>query len=449
MQDLEDIENHQESGSFPLWPLCPSPIRLANWSQFLRSHPDKKFSLYIERGFQEGFRVGFNRPSVVLKSAAKNHGSALDNPSVVSDRIKSEQALGRLVGPVHSSFTHHIHTSPIGLVPKKGQCNQWRMIVDLSYPSDHSVNDGISRELSTLSYASVDDAIMRILALGQGTKLIKIDLKDAYRIIPVHPTDVHLLGISWQGATYVDRALPFGLRSAPKIFTAVSDMIAWALHCQGLHDQIHYLDDFLFLVHPSSDQGEAVLSTVLRTLDYLGVPVSPHKVEGPSTALVFLGILIDTEALELRLPLPKLKSTKDLVQRWQKRKACTRRELESLLGHLVHAATVIRHGRTFLKALFTLLHRVKRPHHFIRITAGARADLCWWACFLQHWNGSSFFPRSLPSVHVFTDASTSFGCGGFVQSLGWFFFPWPEAEPSASISLLELVPVVVATAVWG
>ena len=36
-----------------------------------------------------------------------------------------------------------------------------------------------------------------------------------------------------------------------------------------------------------------------------------------------------------------------------------------------------------------------------------------------------------------------------MQSLGWFFFPWPEAEPSASISLLELVPVVVATAVWG
>ena len=249
-----------------------------------------------------------------------------------------------------------IHTSPIGLVLKKGQCNQWRMIVDLSYPSDHSVNDGISRELSTLSYASVDDAIMQILALGQGTKLIKIDLKDAYCIIPVHPTDVHLLGISWQGATYVDRALPFGLRSAPKIFTAVSDMIAWALHCQGLHDQIHYLDDFLLLVHPSSDQGEAVLSTALHTLDYLGVPVSPHKVEGPSTVLVFLGILIDTKALELRLPLPKLKSTKDLVQRWQKRKACTRRELESLLGHLVHAATVIRHGSTFLKSLFTLLH---------------------------------------------------------------------------------------------
>ena len=65
------------------------------------------------------------------------------------------------------------------------------MIVDLSYPSDHSVNDGISRELSTLSYASVDDAIMQILALGQGTKVIKIDLKD------------QLTSISWESHSRV------------------------------------------------------------------------------------------------------------------------------------------------------------------------------------------------------------------------------------------------------
>ena len=92
------------------------------------------------------------------------------------------------------------------------------MIVDLSFPPDHSVNDGIVRELSTMSYASIDDAVNCILRLGPGTVLIKVDLKSAYRIIPIHPQDQHLLAISWAGGTYVDRALPFELRSAPKIF---------------------------------------------------------------------------------------------------------------------------------------------------------------------------------------------------------------------------------------
>ena len=88
------------------------------------------------------------------------------------------------------------------------------MIVDLSSPTACSVNDGISAELCLLRYASSDDALRLISQLGPGTQLVKMDLKDAYRIIPMHPNDQHLLGISWGGATYmyVDRSLPFGHR---------------------------------------------------------------------------------------------------------------------------------------------------------------------------------------------------------------------------------------------
>ena len=85
------------------------------------------------------------------------------------------------------------------------------MIVDLSSPTNHSVNDSISKELCSLVYASVDDAVERILQLGRGTKLVKLDIQSSYRIVPVHPHDQHLLAITWEGKTYIDRALPFGL----------------------------------------------------------------------------------------------------------------------------------------------------------------------------------------------------------------------------------------------
>ena len=120
------------------------------------------------------------------------------------------------------------------------------MIVDVSFPFGCSVNHGISSTLASVSYSS-DDAVRRILHLGKGTQLVKVDLKQAYRQVPVHPQDQHLLAISWERSVYVDRALPFGLRSAPKIFTAV---VAWALRMAGIRDQIHYLDDFLFLNPP-------------------------------------------------------------------------------------------------------------------------------------------------------------------------------------------------------
>ena len=162
------------------------------------------------------------------------------------------------MGPVRDLLSPLVHVSPICLVPKSNQGDRWRMIVDLSYPPNHSVNDGISREFSSMSYASVDDAIRYIVHLGPGTELIKIDLKNAYRIVPIHLQDHHLMAITWQDRTYVDCALPFSLRSVPKIFLAVADMLAWALHCAGIQHQIHYLDDFLFMVPPKTDKGTRV-----------------------------------------------------------------------------------------------------------------------------------------------------------------------------------------------
>ena len=289
----------------------------------------------------------------------------LQNPSVVENHMATEVSAGRLVSPIADPLTPCVHVSPLGLVPKSHQVNWWRMIVDLSFPHGNSVNDGIPPELCSLAYASVDDAVEHIPQLGRSTQLVKMDLKDAYRMVPVHPHDQSLLGISWQGRTYIDWALPFGLRSAPKLFSAVADAIAWVLHCQGVCYQLHYLDDFLFLGAPATSEATATLSLVTNVFQHLGIPVATHKTEGPATCVTFLGILIDTQAYELRLPTDKLSRLQALVDRWFPRRSCTKKDLESLIGHLSHAATVVRPGRTFLRQFFTLLTTVNaRPPSF-------------------------------------------------------------------------------------
>ena len=275
----------------------------------------------------------------------------------------------------------------MGLVPKPYQANKFRLIVDLSHPAGASVNDGISPTLCSLRYTLVDEAVSIIKQLGRGTQLVKLDIKDAYRIIPVHPADYHLLDISWKGETYIDRALPFGLRSAPKIFSAVADFSSWVIHQQGVRHHLHYLDDFLLLGAPGSEQAQNAMDIVLRLFDTVGILIASHKTEGPATSLSFLGILIDTQAFELRLPAEKLSRLQETLPAWADKKSCTRRELESLLGHLSHAESVISQGRTFLRQLFPLLSLDRASHHYIRLNAGARADLTWWRVFLQDWNG--------------------------------------------------------------
>ena len=74
--------------------------------------------------------------------------------------------------------------------------------------------------------------------MGPGTK---VDFLDAYKIVPVHPDDHHLLGIVWENMTFVDCCLPFDL---PKFFSTVTDALSWSLLVKGVVAQIHYLDNF-------------------------------------------------------------------------------------------------------------------------------------------------------------------------------------------------------------
>jgi len=86
---------------------------------------------------------------------------------------------------------------------------------------------GIYPVLASQPYSSLDHLAALVASLGKGSLLVKTDGKEAYRTVPVHTEDQHLLGVHWEGSLYVDKVLPFGLSSARKIFTALTDALQW------------------------------------------------------------------------------------------------------------------------------------------------------------------------------------------------------------------------------
>ena len=121
----------------------------------------------------------------------------------------------------------------------------------------------------------------------------------AYRLVPVHSRDRHLFGLSkcmWIRHSHL-------ACSAPKLFMAVADAIGWALWQASITLHIHYLDDFLFFVPPLLMTGHSVLAHIL---EWLGVPVAHHRIEGPAPIVSFLGTTVDTVRFELRLPIDKI-----------------------------------------------------------------------------------------------------------------------------------------------
>ncbi len=456
MDDLRrlDGQTHTQGGllaNVPEARLINTPLRSEMWARALQRHPDREFVAYLLRGMRSGFRIGFTQTTV--RSARRNMLSAEQNPEVVDKYLAREREAGRVIGPLPANLTG-VHVSRFGVIPKPHQPGRWRLIVDLSHPkgTGMSVNDGIDPALCSLAYTSTDDAARRILDLGKGAMLAKLDIASAYRIVPVHPDDRPLLGMAWRQQRFVDTALPFGLRSAPKIFTAVADGLMWIMYEEGVTSTLHYLDDFLFLGSPKGGECESSLRRAVEVCQRLGVPLATEKVEGPNRGLTFLGIFLDTMKMELRLPEDKLHRLSQLIKTWQGRRSCKKRKLLSLIGHLQDACRVVRPGRSFLRRMITLSTVARKLHHRIRLNRGFRSDLEWWAMFLRDWNGVSMMTsvaRTPPQRTLTSDASGNWGCGAFSCTGGWFQCQWPSSWAGIHITVKELVPIVLACALWA
>ena len=379
--------------------------------------------------------------------------SALEHRDVVSEYLEHEVQLNRVanLGSKEFASSLNVHCSPFGVIPKKGRPGRWRLIIDLSSPENHSVNDGISKDLASLSYMSIDSVIAVVMEMGRGTMLAKMDVKQAFRNIPVRPEDRALLGMEWEGNIYVDKVLPFGLRSAPLLFSVVADALAWIMRQRGATWLDHYVDDFITAGSPSTRECHNNVSIMREVFDLTGTPTEPEKDEGPATVIAVLGIELDTVAMEVRLPPGKLAELKSSLADWCGRKACRKRELLSLIGSLSHASKAVRAGRSFLRRLIDLSTTVKRLDRHIRLSVSARSDIQWWNQYCSGWNGISMMSTvsmNRPNIVLTSDASGSWGCGAFSAS-NWFQLQWGGQITSCHITTKELVPIVIAAAVWG
>ena len=454
--DLKQLSGFPNSSPIPLPAALHSittPLNRDAWALWLNHHPDQEFAQWVLSGITNGFRIGFDHSTHTCRPAKRNHPSALERPTVVAQSLSKETTAKRLIGPIDPTHFPQAHTSSLGVIPKKHAENKWRLILDLSRPRGNSVNDGIPKPLCSLSYTSVESIVQKIVSNGQGTLLAKIDVESAFRNIPVHPQDRHLLGMLWEGGLYVDTVLPFGLRSAPKIFNAVADALEWIARERGVTQLDHYLDDFITMGAPHSMECSTNLNLLVNTCKVLNMPLSLSKLEGPTTQLVFLGIEIDTVAFQLKLPEQKLRRLFTTTRDWITKKCCKKRDLQSLIGQLHDASIIIRPGRTFLRRLLDLLKAAhKYPQEAIlRLNLESRSDILWWYTFITSWNGLSIMRalnKSYPEITVTSDASGSWGCGAHWQNL-WFQHPWDDTTRHHNITVKELIPIVISVAIWG
>ena len=214
---------------------------------------------------------------------------------------------------------------------------------------------------------------------------------------------------------------------------------------------MHYLDDYFTVGPANSSVCAHNVKTIPHVASQVGIPLAPNKLEGPTTRLVFLGILIDTNCMETSLPDNKLHELIAELQSWSTRNKCLKRELLSLVGKLNFACRIIPAGRIFLRRLIDL-STSRLPHHHVTMNHEARRDIEWWLRFLPSWNGRAIIPdphwTKSPDLELFTDASGSLGYDIFYMG-HWIADPWPPELRDRSIQWQELYPIALACLLWG
>ncbi|VDI73488.1 Hypothetical predicted protein [Mytilus galloprovincialis] len=200
-----------------------SPINCDQLEFELRNHPDRNFVSLLCNSVRYGFDMLVSDINISTYEC-KNALSARKDPDSVTALIQDELVKGFIQGPfLHPPFSVY-RVSPIGIAVHKYSFKK-RLILDLSSPHnscDHdSVNDLIDKDLCSLSYIKVDDAINAIQDYGVNSICCKVDVCDAFKQLGILPSQWHLFCFKWHNFYYHYVRLPFGCRSSPKLFRYV------------------------------------------------------------------------------------------------------------------------------------------------------------------------------------------------------------------------------------
>ena len=309
----------------------------------------------------------------------------------------------------------------LGAVPKSS--GSYRTITDCSRTGGLSVNSNSESLAPKFKFKNIDYAVEMLEA---DDWMAVIDIQSAYRAVTINPDHWTFQGFRWvedgQEKWYIDHRMCFGVRTGPYYFNLISNFIQETL---SQHENIrimNYLDDFL-VIGENMDSCQSAQSTVIKFIRYLGFHISWHKVTPPSKVVQYLGIIIDSERMELRMPMDKLERLRVLLDKYSSSSFINRKELESLTGLLAHCSQCVKGGRTFCRRLYDLYkYMVHRNLKRACITSIVKEDIKWWRSFAVSFNGISTVNNEVYPEDIYTDAAKK----GFGAHLGrdWLVGSW-------------------------
>lgn len=284
----------------------------------------------------------------------------------------------------------------------------------------------------------IEDIRTALNLLDKGDYMIRLDLKDAFLLVPVDSNNKKYLRFKYKNKHYQFNALPFGLSSAPYVFTKIMKPVVNILRKRGIK-LVVYIDDFL-IIADSKEKCQKQADEVISLLTFLGFILNREKSDLiPKNACKFLGMILNSANMTIELPTEKRGKIKKFVSSTLLKEKITIQKLSELIGVLVAACPGMAYGWLFYKELETQKRNALLIHNndtskSINLTKNAKKELEWWDS--QILITKNKIRPSCFDLEIFSDASTT-GWGAICEGKEAKGF-WNIQERNKHINFLEI-----------
>ena len=425
----------------------PSPINITYLEQKLAGYHDDRIIKFLKYGFP------INHNGVTgSRALPRNHAGARDYAHELKQQLDNECRLHACVGPFVAPPISDLFYSPLNSVLKR-ESNRRRLVLDLSFPPGNAINDGIDKDWyqgveEKLQLPSIDSLVEKIIKLGPGCKVFKVDLERCYKQFFICPGDINLVAFHLDELIYIDCTLSMGSRSSARCCQYVTSAIVFIFVGEG-YFAINYLDDLGGA--DSADKAELAFNTLRSILSKAGLKEASEKACPPCTNMTFLGIEVCTVTLTLTIPQVKLMEIKTVINEWSLKSRATLKQVQQLAGLLNFACRCVKPGRIYLSRVLNFLRAIPQSGA-VTIPSQVQLDLDWWRQFLEQYNGISFMPDngwSAPDMIISSDSCLT---GGGALTNSQFFhiqFSHNVKNKCSHINQLECMVLVSAVALWA
>ena len=390
-------------------------------------------SEYVLKIIEHGYFLSF--VALPPPMHAHNLPSALAHSRYVTQQVITLVAAGAVV-PVTASDL--IVISPLGVVPKKN--GKLRLILDLRY---------LNMFLAENHFAFEDLRIVPTL-FSRGDFMFTFDLKDGYHHISIAERHRRYLGFAWQfhGETkfFHFAALPFGLKTAPFVFTKVLRPLVAHWRSEGIR-MFMFLDDGTCAAH-SEAEARRVAAQIRKDLVMAGWTINIEKsCFTPRQCIEALGHVVDTVSNCVTVTPARVARLKELIHSVKSAQGpIPVRHLAKLTGSLssmwLALGCIVRLQTRALHCLISSASMFSWQS-LVTLSAEASKELEFWHTNFDHFHGQPIWcdsPRLLTLAWV--DASDS-GWGGFCLKSNAIIargdWPWAELSKLKSSTLRELL----------